>query len=577
MKNQAVARIFQEIADLLEIKGENAFKIRAYRKAAHTIENLPEEIKHLMEAGRLQEIPGIGEAIAKKISELLTTGRLGYYEELRSEFPEGTLSLLEIPGIGPKTAIRLVKELGISNIDDLEKAIREERVGGIYHLGDKVAANILRHIQRSRRKDTRIPIGEALPLAEQIVALLGSCPGLRNLVPAGSLRRFKETIGDIDIMGTADKPQDVLQTFTELPVVEDVLVKGTTKASVITSSGIQVDLRMVEPECLGSLLQYFTGSKDHNIALREKALRDGLSLSEYGITVLETGKTERFATEESFYDRLGLQYIPPELREGGNEIELAAKGALPELIEVPDIKGDLHIHTDWSDGYDSIEAMAAAAVARGYQYLAITDHSAGRGIAHGLSEERLRRQIADIRALNQKLHGIRLLSGIEVDIRADGTLDLPDELLKELDVVVAAAHSAMGQGVEKMTRRLVRALENPYVHILAHPTCRLLGVREPVDFDLEAVLRTATRTGTALEINAMPQRLDLKDTHVMRARELGVKLVIGTDAHSASQLDIIRFGVGVARRGWCQKEDVLNARGADEVLELLNKKKRALL
>jgi len=575
MKNRAVARVFQEIADLLEIKGENPFKIRAYRKAAHTIENLSTDLKTLMEENKLREVPGIGEAIAKKITELLTTGHLGYYEELRREFPEGTLSLMSIPGIGPKTAIRLAKELGISNIDELEKAIINGRVSGLYRLGDKVAANILRHIRMSRHKDMRIPIGEALPVVEQIVALLRDRPGLQHLVPAGSLRRFKETIGDIDIMGTADKPQDVLQAFVELPLVEEILAKGASKASVITTGGIQVDLRMVEPDCFGSLLQYFTGSKEHNIILRERALRQGLSLSEYGITVLETRKTEKFATEEAFYDRLGLQYVPPELREGRHEIELAEKRAIPRLIETSDIKGDLHVHTNWSDGFDSIEAMAEAAMSRGYAYLAVTDHSAGRGIAHGLSEERLKKQITEIRALNPKLRGLRLLCGVEVDIRSDGTLDLPDDILRELDVVIAGVHSAMAQDSEKMTRRLVLALENPYVHILAHPTCRLLGVREPVDVDLEAVLHTAARTGTALEINATPQRLDLNDLHVMRARELGVKLVIGTDAHSAPQLDTIRFGVGVARRGWCGKSDIFNTKPVDEVLTLFKRKARA--
>jgi DNA polymerase (family 10) len=305
MKNLAIAKVFQEIADLLEIKGENPFKIRAYQKVARTIENLPVELEQVLGAGKLREVPGIGEAIAKKITELLTTGRLGYYEELRAEFPEGILTLMGVTGVGPKTAMRLVKELGISTIDDLEKAIMDGRVAGLYRLGDKTAANILRHIQRLRRKDTRVPIGEALPLVEQILAILNKCPGVRNLVPAGSLRRFKETIGDIDIMGTADKPESVLQAFAQLPQVEEILVKGTTKASVIAAGGLQVDLRMVEHDSFGSLLQYFTGSKDHNIALRERAVRQGLSLSEYGITVLKTGEIEKFATEEAFYKRLG--------------------------------------------------------------------------------------------------------------------------------------------------------------------------------------------------------------------------------------------------------------------------------
>jgi DNA polymerase (family 10) len=565
VKNVAIAQVFQDMADLLELKEENPFKIRAYQRAAHTIEGLPVELEQVIEESKLREIPGIGEAIARKITELSTTGRLEVYEKLRSEFPEGIVSLMAIPGLGPKTATRLFRELGVSTIDGLEEAIVEGRVAALYRLGDKTAENILRHIQKLRRKDQRVPLGKALPLAEQVLASLNELPGVRNLVPAGSLRRFKETVGDVDIMGTAADPESVLRAFVQLPQVEEVLGQGITRSSVLVSGGLQVDLRMLEHDCFGSLLQYFTGSKEHNIALRERVVRQGLSLNEYGITVIETGEIEKFAAEEAFYERIGLQWIPPELREGRNEIERAEKSALPKLIEVLDIRGDLHVHTEWSDGHDSIEAMATAARARGYQYLAITDHSAGRGIAHGLSEERLRQQIAEVKALNQKLNGIRLFTGIEVDIRADGTLDYPDDVLGELDVVIAAVHSAMGQGSEKMTRRIIHALENPNVSILAHPTCRLLGIREAIDVDLEEVFRAAARRNTAIEINAMPDRLDLKDTHVLRAKELGVKLIIGTDAHSVEQLDLIRFGVGVARRGWCRSEDILNTRSVEEV------------
>jgi DNA polymerase (family 10) len=353
--------------------------------------------------------------------------------------------------------------------------------------------------------------------------------------------------------------------------MEEVLAQGSTKASVIVKSGLQVDLRMVEHDSFGSLLQYFTGSKDHNVALRERAVKQGFSLSEYGITVVKTGKTEKFATEGAFYERIGLQYIPPELREARGEIEMAEKRALPKLINVSDIKGDFHVHTDWSDGRDSIEAMANAAKARGYKYLAITDHSAGRGIAHGLNEERLRQQMAEIKELNRKLKGLRIFTGIEVDIRADGALDYPDELLSEIDVVVAAVHSAMGQDKDKMTKRIVSALDNPHVDILAHPTCRLLGEREPVEVDIEELFRAAAGTNTALEINAMPDRLDLKDVHVLRARELGVRLVIDTDAHSVGQLDLVRFGVGVARRGWCEAGHVLNTKSLGEVEAFLKR------
>ena len=570
MKNTAIAKVFQDIADLLELKGENPFKIRAYQRAARTIEHLPKEMEIMLEEGEdLKNIPGVGEAIAKKTTELITTGKLGYYEDLKAEFPEGITTLLEIPGVGPKIAKRLSTELGIRSVDELEQAIKDGRVAEMFRLGDKTADNILHQIQALRRKDQRIPIGEALPVVEEILDALRPIPGVRNLTAAGSLRRFRETLGDIDLMGTADNPEQVINTFVALPQIREVLAQGSTKASVILPGGLQADLRMVDHDSFGSLLQYFTGSKQHNIGLRLRGQKQGLRLSEYGITDLAKDKLERFAVEEDFYHRLGLQYIPPELREAQQEIEMADKRAIPKLVDLPDIKGDLHAHTDWSDGHESIEAMALAAKAIGYHYLAITDHSGGRGIAHGLDAERLRKQIEEIKQLNQQLDGIRLLSGIEVDIRADGSLDLPQELLAELDIVIAAIHSGMNQSEEQITRRILGAIENPNVDVIAHPTCRLLGEREPVAVDLEAVFRAAAKHNKALEINAMPSRLDLKDIHAYRARELGVKLILGTDAHSSGHLGFMRFGIGVARRGWCQPEHMLNTRPVDEVLAFL--------
>jgi DNA polymerase (family 10) len=370
-------------------------------------------------------------------------------------------------------------------------------------------------------------------------------------------------------MGTADNAPEIIQAFTSLPVVKEVLAGGTTKASVVVSGGLQVDLRIVEHDSFGSTLQYFTGSKQHNINLRERAHRQGLKLSEYGITNLATEELEKFATEAAFYERQGLQFVPPELREGQQELERAEQGTIPRLVELSDIKGDLHVHTDWSDGRDSIEAMALAAKALGYEYLGIADHSGGRGIAHGLDAERLRQQILAVRELNQRIGGIRVFCGLEVDIRADGSLDMPDELLGELDIVTAAVHSGLGESQEQMTRRIIGAIENPNVDVLAHPSCRLLPGREPVAVDMEAVFRAAARTNTILEINAMPSRLDLKDIHAYRARELGVKLVINTDAHSAEHLSFMRFGVGVARRGWCQARDILNTRPLGEIVTYL--------
>jgi DNA polymerase (family 10) len=570
MKNSEVAKVFQDIADLLELKGENVFKIRAYQKAARAIEYYPRELKVMIDEGKdLQSITGVGEAIAKKTIELITTGKLGYYENLKAEFPQGITTLLAIPGIGPKTANKLSSELGVSSVDELERAISEGRVAKLFRLGDKTADNILHQIQALRRKDQRIPIGEALPIVEEIIATLHSIPGVKNLTPAGSLRRFRETVGDIDLMGTADNPKDVIDAFVGLPLVRQVLAQGSTKASVIVSGGLQVDLRMVEHDSFGSLLQYFTGNKQHNISLREKWRKQGLKLSEYGITVVATGKLEKFATEEEFYHRLGMQYIPSEIREAQGEIEKAEQGAIPKLVELSDIKGDLHAHTEWSDGHDSIEELAWAAQDMGYQYIAITEHSAGRGIAHGLNVERLREQVAEIKALNERLSGIRVLTGTEVDIRADGSLDLPHEVLSELDMVNAAVHSAMNQTEEKMTRRVINAIENPDVDMIVHPTCRLIGEREPVAIDLEAVFQAAAKYNKIMEINAMPERLDLRDIHAFRARDLGVKLAIGTDAHSVAHLGFIRFGVGVARRAWCEPQHILNTLPLAELQALL--------
>lgn len=572
MNNTAIAKVFSDIADLLELKGENPFKIRAYQKAARAIEHHPKELKIMLEEGEdLRAIPGVGEAIAKKITELLTTGKLGYYENLKAEFPPGITNLLSIPGIGPKTANKLSTELGITSVDELERAIKEGKVARLFRLGEKTAENMLRQIQALRRKDQRIPIGEALPIVDEILSSLRSVPGVRNLTAAGSLRRFRETLGDIDLMATADDPKEVIEAFVNLPQVAQVLAQGSTKASAIVASGLQVDLRLVEHDSFGSLLQYFTGSKQHNISLRERGRKQGLKLSEYGITVVATDKLEKFATEEEFYQRLGLQYIPPELREAQGEIERAEQGALPRLVELSDIKGDLHVHTNWSDGHDSIEAMALGAKELGYEYIAITEHSAGRGIARGLDVEKLERQVAEIKALNQRLSGIRVLAGIEVDIRADGNLDLPHEILSQLDIVIAGVHSAMSQSEEKMTQRVLSALENPDVDIIAHPTCRLIGEREPIALDLEAVFQAAARHGKILEINAMPDRLDLKDIHAFRARDLGVKLAIGTDAHSVAHLKFMRFGVGVARRAWCQAENIVNTLPLEELSALLNR------
>jgi DNA polymerase (family 10) len=561
ISNEEIAALFENMAALLEVKGENVFKVRAYQRAARAIEQHPEPLEVMVREGReeeLQGIPGVGEAIAAKIVELIRTGRVRAYEEVKAQFPPGVLTLMEVPGVGPKTALRLVREVGVQTVEDLEKAILDGRVAALPRMGPKSAENILRAIHAMRRKERRIPLGDALPVAEAVAsALRERLPAIIHALPVGSIRRWRDTVGDIDIMVVAPDGQAVMDTLARLPMVTQVLAQGPKKGSVLVAQGLQVDVRVVEEEAFGSMLQYFTGSQQHNILLREYANRLGLSLSEYGITDVRTGALEKFSSEEAFYRRLGLPWIPPEIREGLQEIEVAARGEAPRLVTLEDIKGDFHVHTNWSDGQDPPEAMVAAAKALGYAYVAITDHSQGLGVARGLTPERLREQRRLLRSLEER-YGIRIFQGSEVDIRADGTLDLPDEVLGELDLVVAAVHSALQQPREKMTQRVIKAMDNPYVTVLAHPTGRLLGEREPVDIDLEAVFTAARERGVALEVNASPKRLDLKDTHIMRAREVGVPLVISTDAHRREALGDMRFGVAQARRGWCQAAHIVN-------------------
>lgn len=561
MDNDQIATVFNNIGDLLDLKGEVVFKTRAYKKAARAIEHHPTELSQIFrEDGEegLGKVPSVGQAINKKVQELLSTGRLEYYEKLKTKFPEGVVELKDVPGVGPKTALKISRDLGVADLEGLEAALKEGAVAALPGLGEKAAANILRHLQTLRTKDRRISLGRALSVYLDVSSALKEVAGLHRLEAAGSLRRRRETIGDIDLMGTADDPEPVLRALTELPQVAEVLVHGPKKVSVLLDRGIQVDLRIVEEKVYGSLIQYFTGSQQHNVLLRERARRQGLSINEYGITNLESGVVEEFVDEESLYERLGLQYIPPELREGQHELERAMEGSIPTLVVTGNIRGDLHAHTNESDGRDTLMEMAVAAREAGLEYLAITDHSSGRGIANGLSDERLLDHIANIRALNESLDGIELLAGSEVDIRSDGSLDYPNEILDRLDVVVASVHSAMGQAEDVMTERIIKAIRNPRVHIVGHPTCRLIGEREPVQMDVEAILQAARETGTAMEIDAQPGRLDLKDKHIHRARELGVGLVIDSDSHATEQFGNLGLGVSMARRGWCEAKDILN-------------------
>ena len=570
LTNEHIAELFENMGSLLEMKGDTIFKIRAYQRAARTIEQLSSPLAQAVENGEdLTKIPGVGKAISEKIVEFIGTGQVAAYQRLLEELPTGVLDLKDIPGIGPKTAVAIGVELGISTSQGVAEAAADGRLAGLPRMGQKAADRILRHIEAFQAIGSRTPIGQALPIAEEVIAALRKqCPEIGPLFPAGSLRRWEETIGDIDLIGIAPDPEAVGDALVALPMIKDVLVHGPKKTSVVVESGMQIDLRIGEPGTFGALLQYFTGSQQHNIRLRDYANRKGLSLNEYGITNTETGKVEEFADEEGFYARLGLPWMPPELRTGVYELDAGLADSLPRLIQATDLKGDLHLHSEWSDGNDPIELMIEAAVSQGYEYMALTDHSASLGVANGLTNERLESQISLLRSM-QKNYDITILCGSECDIRANGDMDYPDEILAQLDWVVASVHSAMGQDQATMTARMIKAMEHPSVTIIGHLTTRLLGQREPVEFDLEAVLQAARDTGTALEINASPERLDLKDTHAYRARELGVPLVINTDSHHHTHLDKRRFGVAVARRAWCRPEDILNTMSREEFLEVI--------
>lgn len=568
--NEQIAELFENMGTLLEMKGDGVFKIRAYQRAARTIEQLASPLATAVANGEdLTKIPGVGKAISEKIAEFISTGQVSAYERLVEELPPGVLDLKEIPGVGPKMAMAISQQLGISTVDGVAEAAADGRLATLPRMGKRAAEGILRHINAFKGMGSRTPIGEALPVAEEVMnALREQCPEIDQLFPVGSLRRWEETIGDIDLIGTSPNPESVSDALVALDMVKDVLVHGPKKTSVVVESGIQIDLRIAEPEAFGAMLQYFTGSQQHNIRLRDFANRQGLSLNEYGITNTETGQVEEFADEASFYARLGLPLMPPEIRTGLYEVDAGLEGTLPELVVATDLKGDLHLHSEWSDGNDPMEFMVEAAAAQGYDYMALTDHSQGLGVANGLTVERLESQISLLREMQQK-YDITILCGSECDIRASGEMDFPDEMLAQLDVVVASVHSAMGQDQATMTARMIKAIEHPSVTIIGHLTTRLLGQREPVEFDLEAVLQAARDTGTALEINASPERLDLRDTHAYRAREMGVPLVINTDSHHHTHLDKRRFGVAVARRAWCRSEDILNTMSREEFLKFI--------
>lgn len=562
MKNKEIAQILDEIAILLEIKGENKYKIAAYQEAARRIENLPEDIEKLFREGKLYHIKGIGESIGQKIKEYLTTGKVSYLEELRKEIPPEILELLKIPGIGPKLAYRLYTELGIKDIDSLEKAAKEGKIRLLPRLGPKVEQNILESIKEYRNKQSipeRIPLGVALPLVEGIISYLSQFPFVENIVPAGSVRRKKETIGDIDILITTSDMEKVNQVLKNLPILKNVLAAGTTKTSIVVEPGIQVDFRVVEKNAFGAALQYFTGSKAHNIKLRELAIKKGLKINEYGVFRISDNKKIGGEKEEEIYEILGLQYIPPELREDQGEIEIAMEGKLPKLIEENDILGDMHVHTDWSDGANTLEEMVEIAYKLGYKYVVISDHSQALGVAGGLTPEQIEKQKLRIQELNKKYKNFKILHSIEANILSDGSIDLPEEVLKQFDLVIAGLHSGFKQPKEKITERLISAIKNPWVDIISHPTGRLINKRPAYEVDLSAILYWAKETGTILEINSQPDRLDLCDIDAKIAKEkYGIYFSIGTDSHDIRSYSLIKYGIAVARRAWLERKDVIN-------------------
>ena len=566
--NAEIAQFFSNIAELLDIKGEEWYRVRAYRRAAESIAHYPEEMIILRERGRLEEIPGVGKAIAGKIDELLRTGRMEFYQRLQSEIPDGVLSLLGLPGVGPRTVSLLYNELGLVSIPDVELAAHQHKLRDLKGLGAKSEERILQGIQMLHRISGRHLLATALPVAEEIVAALKDCQAAQGVTPAGSLRRCAPTVGDIDILASSARPQEVVDHFVSLPQVSEVSSHGDTKATVYLDSGLQVDLMVLEEAHYGSLLQHFTGSKDHNAALRGLARQQGLSLSESGFQH-EDGSVTSCATEEEVYGTLNLAWIPPELREARGELEAAREGSLPQLITAEDIKGDFHTHSVYSDGADTIEEMALAGMARGYSYIVITDHSQGLGVAGGLSADDFARQWAEISALNERLAPFRILSGVELEIRTDGALDLPDDVLAQFDVVVASVHLGLGQDEEKMTGRFIVAMRNPHVDIIAHPTGRLLGQREGVAVDFQAVVEEAAGTGTMLEVNAQPNRLDLDGDLARKAIRAGVMLALGSDAHHAEGLGVMRFGIATARRGWAEPANVANTLSCEELLATL--------
>lgn len=591
MKNKEIAEIFNNIATFLEMKEENFFKVRAYRKAAENIESLGEDIADLRKEGRLSGIPGIGQALEEKISEYLDTGRMKAYEELKKEFPESLLEMVNIPSVGPKKAKLFYQQLKIKSIEELKEAAEDRRLLGLPGIQEKTVENILHGIKILKEGQERMNLALATRVAESFVDALKKLPEVKRISPAGSLRRMKETIRDIDILVDSSSPAKVMEAFVSLPQVKEIVSHGETKSSVLTQDHVQVDLRVVDSHCYGAALLYFTGSKNFNVRLRQVAIKKKTKLSEYGLFSIK-GKQEKFLagkTEEDMLRVLGLPSIPPELREDIGEARLfssAQVGAglgpvpsikgqtqglpLPKLIEITDIRGELHAHSTWSDGRNSIAEMAQAAQERGYEYIAITDHSPSLRVAGGVAVSDLKKKKKQIDELNGRFKNFRILYGTEVEIDSDGNLDYNDATLSEFDIVIAAIHSGFEQSKFKLTQRLLKAIQNKYVHIIAHPTGVHLGKRDPYEIDFKEICKAASDTQTFLEINSFPLRLDLNSANVYFAKNQGVKFVINTDAHGLEHLDFMKYGIAVARRGWLEAKDVFNTLSLQPMLKAIH-------
>jgi DNA polymerase (family 10) len=568
VRNAEIADLFDRMAALLEIQGANPFRVRAYRNAAQTLGGLPRSVADMLEEEEdLSRLPGIGKDLAAKIAEFIDTGHLAALEELEKEVPAGLVDLTRLPGLGPKRVKVLHEELGIRDLTDLERAATKHLIRELSGFGAKTEQRILEALSRNPQEDRRHKLANVEEIASSYVEYLRAIPGVKDVIVAGSYRRRKETVGDLDILVTCKKGSPVMKGFVEYDEVDAVISRGTTRATVLLRSGIQVDLRVVAQASYGAALYYFTGSKAHNIAVRTIAVKKKLKINEYGVFRGEDRAAGK--TENEIFKAVGLRYIEPELRENRGEIEAAKKNRLPRLVSISDIRGDLHAHTNATDGHHSLREMAEAAKKLRYAYLAITEHSKRVTVAHGMDEKRLRKQLDAIDRLNGRLEGIRVLKGVEVDILADGTLDLSDSVLKRLDLTVCAVHSGFHLNRDRQTERIIRAMDNPYFKILAHPTGRLINQRAGYEIDMERVMEAALERGCYLELNAQPDRLDLNDVHCRMAKDMGLKLAISTDAHAMSNLEHMRFGVDQGRRGWLGPEDVLNTRPWRELKKLL--------